>query len=86
MIMSTDNSYVLFNLTEAAEELAKAIADLEADDRAGFEANLVFTYRKLNRAWNSRHLTPDELRTESSEEFERRCVFPVELSDLICGL
>lgn len=82
-MVPVDRSYVLRNLTEASEELAYAIRDFAAGDLAAFEANLVFAYRKLNRAWNSQHLTAEELQAETPEEFERRCAFPVELSDLI---
>ena len=83
MLMQTQ--YVGRNLREAAEELGKAIEAVEMDNEIKFEVWLAFTYRKLNRAWNSRNLTPEQLENRTHEVSELRCRFPMELADDIAG-
>jgi hypothetical protein len=77
--LNTD--YVQHNLVEAAEHLDRAIADVQNANEAGFEAWLVFVYRKLNCAWNSRNLSPDE--AMDTNTLEQRCRFPLELADSV---
>ncbi len=77
--------YVVRNLREAAEELAKVIEAVEADNEIRFETWLVFVYRKLNLAWSSRNLTDDQLDKWTHSGFESRCQFPMELADEIAG-
>jgi hypothetical protein len=83
--LDMNNAYVFRNLHEAKEELQKAIEAVETDDFGPFMVSVVFTYRKLNRAWNCINLTPEELLSESNDEYEARCQFPHELSGQIAG-
>lgn len=79
--MNTDN--VLFNLHEAEQELKLAIEAASADDIGPFMVHMAFTFRKLNRAWNSRNMTTSELLSQSSEQRELHSGFPRDLPDLI---
>ena len=73
--------YVLFNLREAAEDLQKTISAAEVDDESLMAAWLPFVYRKLNRAWNCRHLQDIALEQETDDAFEAKCDFPRDLQD-----
>jgi hypothetical protein len=73
------DNHVLRHLTEAAEHLERAIEAMRDGNEIGFEAWLVFVYRKLNFAWNSRNLTTAA--NLSGPEFEKLCRFPMELHE-----
>jgi hypothetical protein len=56
--------YVLTNLEDAKELLTNLIREIEDDNEDGFGqffALLPFVYRQLNRAWNGRFATDQEL-------------------------
>ena len=78
---------VLFSLGDARLQLDNMIKEMEADNEhdgfPAFNALLPFVYRKLNRAWNLRNKTGDEVLKMSHEEFEKSCQFPEELSHSI---
>ena len=78
-----NDGYVLRNLHEAAAELQEAIEAAAADDFGAFMARITFTYRKLNRAWNSRNLSGEEILSESDDQQEARCRFPSDLAEMI---
>jgi hypothetical protein len=78
---------VLFHLRAARLQLDDMVKDIEADDAHDgfpeFYALLPFVYRNLNRAWNSRDKTGDEMFNMSREESEKFCRFPDDLSPSI---
>jgi len=72
--------YLLHNLQEAREHLDAAILKVKAGNQAGLEAWFPWIYRKLNRAWNCRHMKERERDTETDAEFEAACRFPADLA------
>ena len=79
-----NTEFVLSTLREAREELDKAIQSAESGDELKLRMWLCWTYRKMNLAWNARHLTTDE-RNAKIEHIETWCEFPMELSDEVAG-
>ena len=82
-----NKSQVLFGLRDARLQLDNMIKEMEADKEndgfPSFMALLPFVYRKLNREWNGRDKTDDELSKMSHEESEKLCRFPEDLSPFI---
>ena len=77
-----NRDWVLFHLGEASEELSKTIhAMKEAPDYdyGAFLVAMQHLYHHLNTAWNSRDASPDQVRTESDEDFGRWSQFPDDL-------
>ena len=82
-----NKSQVLFDLGDARLQLDNMIKEIEADKEhdgfPSFYALLPLVYRKLNRAWNFRDKTDDEVLKMPHEEHEKCCRFPDDLRPFI---
>jgi hypothetical protein len=76
-----NKDYVLWNLKEAAEELAKIIAEVEAapEDEDLEVADFGHLYHHINTAWNAREATKEETDECSEANFYLWRRFPDDL-------
>jgi hypothetical protein len=77
-----NRDWILFNLVEAQEELAKTIRDIKADldyDYGEFLVAMQHLYHHVNTAWNSRDATSDQVANETEEDFGQWSRFPGDL-------
>ena len=78
-----NREWVLFNLREAAGELSRTIAEIDADsdyDYAHFSVAMKHLYHHLNTAWNARDASPDRAAACSEKDFNAWRQFPTGLS------
>jgi hypothetical protein len=80
-VVAMPSEIVLQNLTEPAEHFERVMEAARTNNDAAMEAWIVFVYRKLNCAWNSRDLPLEEALEVST--LEQRCRFPLELADSV---
>jgi hypothetical protein len=72
--------YTLWNLKEAAEQLARIVASLESGDTEEFNpANVDLLYHHLNTAWNARDATAKQVEECSEADFFAWRRFPEDL-------
>ena len=75
--------YTLWNLKEAAQELATIIASLESGDGDEFNhASLDHLYHHINTAWNARDVSEERAQQCSEADFNLWRRFP---DDLMIG-
>ena len=77
-----NRDYVLFHLREAADELARTIAEIEADleyDYGEFVVAATHLYHHLNTAWNAQDSEPHRTDTCSEADFAQWRRFPTDL-------
>ena len=82
-----NKEYVLYNLREAAEELRRTIAEIEADSDyhdEELQAATAHAYHHLNTAWNARHASAAQVEACSRSDFARWRQFPSDI-DLSSG-
>ena len=73
---------ILFNLTEAQEELDRTVKELNEDSEYGepeFSVAMMHFYHHINTAWNARDSTPEEWKRCSDEDFNRWGRYPTDL-------
>lgn len=82
-----NKSQVLFYLSGARFHLEQMMQKIKADEEGeGFPvlaARLPFVYRDLNRAWNRREMSDEEIMRLEPGESERLCRFPDDLKSFI---
>lgn len=77
-----NRDWVLFNLREATEELAKTISEIEATQDysdAEFSVAARHAYHHLNSAWNGRGASPERAAACSEKDFNVWRRFPSDL-------
>jgi hypothetical protein len=79
--------YALWNMKEAADELARLIRDLESGETVDFVTGVGFAhvYHHLNTAWNAREATQDACDSCAESDFYRWRRFPEDLPDNFTG-
>ena len=74
-----NRDWILFNLREAAEELARTISDIEASpdyDYGEFSVAMQHLYQHVNTAWNGREASPERSAACSEDDFNVWRQFP----------
>lgn len=77
-----NRDWVLYNLTEALEELTRTVQEIRDTPDYGygeFWPAMQHLYHHLNTAWNARDAAADEVSHISSENFRRWSKFPIDL-------
>ena len=81
----TRKEYTLFQLGDASNQLDNLMKELESADLEELDgelyASVQFVYWKLNRAWNSRHATLDQIDTATDAQQDEWAKMP---EDIIC--
>jgi hypothetical protein len=78
-----NRDWTLYNLSEAREELERALTEIRETPDYGVGELLVtmsHVYHHLNTAWNSRNSSESEIRHPSPENFKRWSAFPVDIA------
>jgi len=74
-----NREFVLFNLREAAEEIARTISEIEATPDYGFgefSVAVQHLYHHVNTAWNAQNASPERAHACSQEDFDAWRQFP----------
>ena len=77
-----EKNYILWNLREASEQLAKTIKGLEKQKDYGlpeFWVEMAHTYHHLNTAWNARHIPAKRTNNITDKDFNEWGRFPKDL-------
>ena len=80
-----NKNYVLYNLREAHEEMARIIDELERAtdyDHEDFVIAMSHLYHHINTAWNAQNASDQEVKDCVEENFNRWRLFPA-LEDLL---